>query len=257
MASADPVDFEEMAAEQNCCPETQHLLGSTSLKLAFCQTGAQRLAGDISTGTFRPIVPLKFRKYIFANFLNVAHPGRLASCRIISSRFVWCGLSSNVTAWARGCLACQWGTQPIPIPQRRFSHLHVDLVGPLQYSNNFNYIFTIIDRTSKWMEAIPLPDTSAAACAKALTFTWISVLAFPKRSLPIEARNLLQTSGLNCARTNNCLPPRVEWCSRKTAPPPQGRPSRTCRRGNLVRKVTFCAPRTPSTAEGRHSSFPG
>jgi hypothetical protein len=44
----------------------------------------------------------------------------------------------------------------IPIPQRRFSHLHVNLVGPLQYSNNFNYIFTIIDRTSKWMEAIPL-----------------------------------------------------------------------------------------------------
>ncbi len=44
-SAADPVDFEEMAAEQNCCPETQRLLGGTSLKLAFCQTGAQRLAG--------------------------------------------------------------------------------------------------------------------------------------------------------------------------------------------------------------------
>jgi hypothetical protein len=53
-------------------------------------------------------------------------------------------------------------------------------VGPLQYNNNFNYIFTIIDRTSKWMEAIPLSDTSAAACAKALTFTWISHLGVPK-----------------------------------------------------------------------------
>ncbi len=72
------------------------------------------------------------------------------------------------------------GPQPIPIPQRRFSHLHV-LVGPLQYSNNFNYIFTIIiDRTSKWMEAIPLSDKSAAACAKALTFTWISRFGAPK-----------------------------------------------------------------------------
>ncbi len=72
------------------------------------------------------------------------------------------------------------GPQPIPIPQRRFSHLHVDLVGPLQYSNNFNYIFTIINRTSKWMEAIPLSDTSAAACAKALTFTWISRFGIPE-----------------------------------------------------------------------------
>jgi transposase InsO family protein len=53
-------------------------------------------------------------------------------------------------------------------------------VGPLQYSNIFNYIFTIIDRSSKWMEDIPLSVTSAAACAKALTFTWISLLAFPK-----------------------------------------------------------------------------
>jgi hypothetical protein len=43
-------------------------------------------------------------------------------------------------------------------------------VGPLQYSNNFNYIFTIINRSSKWMEAIPLSETTAAACAKALTF---------------------------------------------------------------------------------------
>ncbi len=156
-ASADPVDFQEMAAEQSRCPETQRLLGGTSLKLAFRQTGAQRLAGDISTGNFRPIVPLKFHKDIFSHFHNVAHPGRLASRRIISSRFLWRGLSSDVTDWARGCLACQRGKihrhtrlapQPIPIPQRRFSHLHVDLVGPLQYSNNFNYIFTIIDRTS-------------------------------------------------------------------------------------------------------------
>jgi hypothetical protein len=64
---------------------------------------------------------------------------------------VWRWLSSDITAWARGCLACQWGKihrytrsapQPIPISQRCFSHLHVDLVGPLQYSNNFNYIFS-------------------------------------------------------------------------------------------------------------------
>jgi hypothetical protein len=53
-------------------------------------------------------------------------------------------------------------------------------VGPLQYSNNFNYIYTLIDRTSKWMEAIPLSGTSTAACAKALTFTWISRFGVPK-----------------------------------------------------------------------------
>jgi hypothetical protein len=135
-----PVDYEEMAVEQNRCMETQRLLSNTSFKLAFCQTAAQCLACDVSTGVFRPIVGQKFRKNIFAHFHNVAHPGRLTSRRIISSRFVWRDLSSDITAWTRRCLSCQWGKihchirlapQPIPIPQRRFSHLHVDLVGPL------------------------------------------------------------------------------------------------------------------------------
>jgi hypothetical protein len=47
------------------CPERQRLLGGTSLKLAFRQTGAQHLAGDVSKGNFRLIVPLKFRKKQF------------------------------------------------------------------------------------------------------------------------------------------------------------------------------------------------
>jgi hypothetical protein len=56
-AAADPVDFEAMAAEQNSYAETQRLLGGTSRKLTFRQTGAHCLAGDVSTGVFRPIVP--------------------------------------------------------------------------------------------------------------------------------------------------------------------------------------------------------
>ncbi len=117
---------------------------------------------------------------------------------------MWRSLSSDFR-----CLACQRGKihrhtrlvpQPIPIPQRRFSDLHVDLVGPLQYSNNFNNIFMIIDRTFKWMEAIPLSETSAAACAKALTFTWISRFGVPDQSLLIVGRNLLPAFGFNFAK---------------------------------------------------------
>jgi hypothetical protein len=40
--AADPVDFEEMSLEQKRCLETQHLLGGTSLKLAFRQTPGWR-----------------------------------------------------------------------------------------------------------------------------------------------------------------------------------------------------------------------
>ncbi len=163
-SAADLVDFEEMAAEQNPLPRNTALAWRHIAQIGFPPDRRSTLnAGDVSTGNFHPVVSLKFRKKMFDHFHDVAHPGRLASRRIISSRLVWRGLSSDITAWARGCLASQQGKihrhtrlVPIPIPQRRFSHLHVDLVGPVQYSNNFNYIFTIIDRTSKWMEAIPL-----------------------------------------------------------------------------------------------------
>jgi hypothetical protein len=178
-----------MATEQNRCAETQRLLGGSSLQLAFRLAGAQRLAGDVSTGVFHPIVPQNFLKDIFAHFHNISHPGRLPSRRMVSSRFVWRGLASGITTWSQACLHCQQAKihrhtclqpKPVPIPQRCFSHLHIDLVGPLQYSGGFNFIFAVIDRTSKWMEAVPLFDMSTVACAKALLFSWISRLGVPE-----------------------------------------------------------------------------
>jgi hypothetical protein len=103
MAAADPVDYVEIAAEQNRCAERPRLLGGTSLKLGFCQIGAQHLDDDISIGGFRPIVPQKFRKDISAHFHNVAHHRRLTAHCIISSRFVWRGLSSDITTWTLEC----------------------------------------------------------------------------------------------------------------------------------------------------------
>jgi hypothetical protein len=70
--------------------------------------------------------------------------------------------------------------QPVPILQRRFSHLHIDLVGPLQYSGGCNLIFTVVERTFKWKEAISLSDTSTAACAKSLFFSSFSRFGVPK-----------------------------------------------------------------------------
>jgi hypothetical protein len=40
--------------------------------------------------------------------------------------------------------------QHIPVPTHRFSHIHVDLVGPLPASKGLTYLFIIIDRTSRW-----------------------------------------------------------------------------------------------------------
>jgi transposase InsO family protein len=69
--------------------------------------------------------------------------------------------------------------QNIPVPSRRFSHIHVDLVGPLPASKGFTYLFTIIDRTSRWPEAIPIAATTTLDCANALFQGWVSRFGVP------------------------------------------------------------------------------
>jgi hypothetical protein len=97
-------------------------------------------------------------------------------------------MAKAITLMARVCSYCQWGKvykhvhpQPaeIPVPHRRFAHIHVDLVWPLPPSRGHTYLFTIIDRTSIWPEAIPLSSITAADCARALFIGWVSRFGVP------------------------------------------------------------------------------
>jgi hypothetical protein len=82
---------------------------------------------------------------------------------------------------ARSAATHTWSPSPSPSPNGIFlTCMSIWWACPLQYSNNFNYIFTIIHHTSKWMEAIPLSEISVAACAKVITFTWICRFGVPE-----------------------------------------------------------------------------
>jgi hypothetical protein len=63
----------------------------------------------------------------------------------------------------------------IPVPEQRFTHLHVYLVGPLPTSaEGFKYLFTIIDWSTRWVEAIPVKNMEMATIADALVAGWVS-----------------------------------------------------------------------------------
>ena len=79
-------------------------------------------------------------------------------------------ITSNITA----------PVKPIPVPTQRFSHIHVYLVGPLQASSDgHTHIMTIIDHSTRWVEAVPLSSMTAPACADALVAGWISQFGVP------------------------------------------------------------------------------
>ncbi|BHF63888.1 hypothetical protein SprV_0200688300 [Sparganum proliferum] len=128
------------------------------------------------------------RRAVFQTLHGLSHPGIRASQKLLAERFVWPGMNKDVKAWARSCLSCQRnkvqrhnksppGT--FPNPDARFSHVHLDVVGPLPPSNGFTHLLTCVDRYTRWAEASPLPNTQAETIVKAFVSRWVAMFGAP------------------------------------------------------------------------------
>jgi transposase InsO family protein len=188
-AASPPVDLQELAAAQASCHDCQKGKSSPVLRVLDVAIGGSNVLVDVSSGIFRPRVPAIFRRRIFEAVHNLAHPGIRTTRRLISSRYVWPNLAADVKKWCQDCSPCQTAkvtrqpaaaVQSIPVPATRFTHLHLDLVGPLPASaDGCTHILTVVDRSTRWAEATPLRSTSAAACLEALAAAWFARYSIP------------------------------------------------------------------------------
>jgi len=70
--------------------------------------------------------------------------------------------------------------QPIDIPLTKFSHVHVDLVGPLPPAvDGATHLLTVVDRTTRWPEVQPIKGTTAQVVADAFVSVWVSRFGVP------------------------------------------------------------------------------
>ena len=141
----------------------------------FCEVSEENKA--------KPFIPKSLTASVFQACHDLDHCGQAESKRRIRSAYYWPSLGRDTSKYVRSCHPCQsikpkkkYCPKPktFKVPDKRFQEVHIDVVGPLPESEGMRYILTLLDRKSRWLESVALPEASSLACCNGFIRGWLA-----------------------------------------------------------------------------------
>ena len=168
------------------------------------------------------VVPFKMRRSVFRAIhegLTGGHMGRKRTQLQLQRRTYWPGWTSDVARFIRMCSPCaqyhRGGPPRIstlkPFPAGdTWELVSIDITGPHPRSRHGNhYLLTVMDHFSKWLDALPIPNHTAATVARVLFTKVIVYMGLPLQLLSDQGpefesqlfQELCRCLGINKIRT--------------------------------------------------------
>ena len=119
---------------------------------------------------------------------DLEHPDIKKLRKLVAEKFGWVEMNKDVGQWAQQCVSFQVNKvhrhtkSPhgnFQVPKKRFVWSHIDLVGQLPSSCGNIWVMTIVDRTTRYIEAVPLCNPTAQTVADTYLLNWVAKFSIP------------------------------------------------------------------------------
>ena len=101
------IDLAALQASQMTDGDAAQLSRMKGFSFSFVMFPEIKLICDVSTGVPRPVFPKEFRRRVFHVIHNLSHAGMKATRRLLTRRWVWKGMQSDISRWCKECIPCQ------------------------------------------------------------------------------------------------------------------------------------------------------